>query len=577
MTFRRISVEQALFALAFALGLALRLIHLGRAYLSESEATLALQALELVRGSRPLLGASSGYTLLTSVFFFIFGSNEFAARLGPALAGSLLVLVPYGLRERLGQVPAVLLALALAIDPGLIAVSRQADGLMLAVSFLLLAVVFLVNRRPAAAGAFAALALLSGPSVWMGLLIVGLALGWTRLASRQSPESGGDVASMEVDTTPFIRPVPWRTILTWGGITLLFFGTMFWIAPKGLNGLASGLVVFLQGWVGQAATWGPLMGIALVVYAPLALVFGGMGIAWGLRNRDEIDLFLSRGLLVALVLVGIYPGRQVADLVWVLVPLWALASRQLGRWVVTLRGDLRSIAAPTILVVVLSFFIGLNYAGVGSSTLATLDLQLRLASIAGAVIFILLLTILVAWGWSVRLAVNGLGCGIGAVLLVYTLALSGHAAGFNPHPEAEMWQKSPYLPQANLLIQTMGDVSEWNTGERKVLDLAVVNLSSDALRWSLRDLRSVQEVNFLPSDARPSMLITSDKEMPQLADAYTGQDFLWTQQPVWPLMTLREWQQWSVFREAPADKQQLILWVRTDLFPGAVVPQGDGS
>lgn len=569
MTFRRISVEQALYGLAFGLALTLRLFHLGQAYLSESEAALALPALELIQGSRPLLGAQSGYVLITSIFFFVFGSSEFAARLGPALAGSLLVFVPFWLRGRLGRTAAVLLAFFLAIEPGLLAVSRQADGLMLAVSFLLLAAASMANQQPVAAGIFAGLALLSGPGMWMGLLGLALGIAWTGVVNRSRSNQPGGAIQPGAPLAPAGLKGLWKTSLGWAAGTLLFFGTLFWIAPNGLNGMASGLLAFLEGWRQESTTWMPLLWIALAVYAPLALVFGIAGIISGWRNGDETDLFLSRWLLAALALAFLYPGRQTGDLVWALVPLWALASRQIARLMEAGRSELLSTAGQATLVLVLILFAWLNFAGLARASQVTLDIQLRLASIAGAVIFVLVLTILVAWGWSVRTAVNGLGWGIGAALLVYTFAAGWHAAGLGPHPEAELWRKSPYPQEADLLTKTIGDVSEWKTGERAVLDVAVVDLPSAGLKWALRDLHEVEYVSFLPGDARPSMLITSDKEMPQLAEAYSGQDFVWEQQPVWQVMTPWDWQRWGVFREAPAEKRQIILWVRTDLFPGA--------
>jgi hypothetical protein len=35
------------------------------------------------------------------------------------------------------------------------------------------------------------------------------------------------------------------------------------------------------------------------------------------------------------------------------------------------------------------------------------------------------------------------------------------------------------------------------------------------------------------------------------------------------LILPEEWIKWYAFREVPSEKQQIILWARTDLFPGA--------
>src|SRR5512135_1605242 len=136
-TFRR---ETLLYLLALVLGLALRLIALGSLPLTDNEARWALQALGVAQGARPVLGSQSAYTLLTAVFFIIYGgASNFLARLVPALAGSALVLAPALFRDRLKPRPAVILSFCLAFEPGLVALSRQAGSSILAVAFLLLA------------------------------------------------------------------------------------------------------------------------------------------------------------------------------------------------------------------------------------------------------------------------------------------------------------------------------------------------------------------------------------------------------------------------------------------------------
>ncbi|MBA4379993.1 MAG: hypothetical protein C0393_04795, partial [Anaerolinea sp.] len=168
MTNRRISLEHALYALAFSLALTLRFLHLGALPLSDFEADWALQALQVARGAHPAIGPNPAYVLLTSIPFYIFGASDFLARFWPALAGSILVLTPFFFRDRLGRVPALILAFALAFEPGLLALARVAGSLILAVSFLVLAWAMWRDGRYPLAGVLGGLALLSGPALWMG-------------------------------------------------------------------------------------------------------------------------------------------------------------------------------------------------------------------------------------------------------------------------------------------------------------------------------------------------------------------------------------------------------------------------
>lgn len=174
MNSSRLRYEGLLYCFAFLLALGFRFIQLGASSLTDSEANLALQALQIAQGKSPLLDPQPSYILFTSILFAVIESSNFIARFVPALVGSTLVFVPYLFREKLSPRPALILAFLFAFDPGLVALSRQANGTILAVTFLLFAWGLWINRRVISAGIFAALALLSGPSLWAGVLSLGL-------------------------------------------------------------------------------------------------------------------------------------------------------------------------------------------------------------------------------------------------------------------------------------------------------------------------------------------------------------------------------------------------------------------
>ena len=117
MNFSRLKYEGWLYGLAFLIALGFRLIALGATPLTDSEATLAMQALHITQGAHPLLGPQPAYILLTSIFFTVIESTNFMARLIPALVGSILVFAPSYFREQLNPRPALILAFLIAIDP----------------------------------------------------------------------------------------------------------------------------------------------------------------------------------------------------------------------------------------------------------------------------------------------------------------------------------------------------------------------------------------------------------------------------------------------------------------------------
>src|SRR5690242_5262750 len=143
----RLKNEGWLYWLAFLVALGFRLIDLGASTLTYSEATFALQALHIAQGKAPLLGPQPGYILFTSISFAVIKNTNFMARFIPAVVGSTLVFVPYFFREKIKPLPALIVAFLFAIDPGLVALSRQASGTILAVTFLLFAWAMWRNQR----------------------------------------------------------------------------------------------------------------------------------------------------------------------------------------------------------------------------------------------------------------------------------------------------------------------------------------------------------------------------------------------------------------------------------------------
>src|SRR4030067_1906443 len=99
MKINRINTEHGLFLLAVALALALRLLRLGVAPLSDYEAEWALRALQVSGGEQAVLGPGPGYALLSGATFFLFGNSNALARLWPALGGGAAMFLPFFLRK----------------------------------------------------------------------------------------------------------------------------------------------------------------------------------------------------------------------------------------------------------------------------------------------------------------------------------------------------------------------------------------------------------------------------------------------------------------------------------------------
>jgi hypothetical protein len=573
MSNRRFTPEHFLYAAALALALGLRLLNLGAAPLSDSEAGWALQALSLARGGQVTIGAQPAYVILTGSTMTVLGSSNFLARLWPALAGSLLVFLPVLLRDRLGRCAAVILAFGLALDPGLVALSRQAGGSLLAVASVLLALALWDARRPVLAGICAALALLSGPDLLHGVL--GLALTWGVLALLPGsrvimPDSGEDQAGRQ----PVFPRQFWTSALLAGGIFFLAVGTQFLRYPQGLGAFAGQLPAYLASWTTLSNVPGLRLLATPFIYQPLALLFAVVGTISGWRRKAVVGRAGLVWLIVSLLLAVVHPAHQAADLAWALVPLWGLAALGIAA---ILEGDAEGwqiYLAQAALVFVLLCLFWLNLAGLSMDPLS-INRGLRLAIMFGALAVAILTSVLVWLGWSMDVARRGLALGALAALGLALLSTTWSVSQLRPEAAEELWSPESTVGEADLLLTTLRDLSAWHTGDREALDVTVA-VDSPALHWLLRDFhqaRYVREGQILNSlddpGFQPSVVIAWQSEQaPSLSATYRGQDFPWRITPGWQGILPPDFALWLAFRKAPVGQQSIVLWARSDLFPG---------
>lgn len=600
MRFQFAKYENILYAIAFILAVALRFIQLGALPLDDNEAVWALQAFNIAQGTQPLLGSQPIYILPTSALFYLLGSSNFLARFIPALTGGLLILVPYLFRERLKPVPSLLLAFFLALDPGLISLSRQAGSLMPSLTFVLLAWAFWWNERPRAAGVFAGLALLSGPAVWAGLL--GLGLAWILRRTMEKPliTPGGQDQDDETALSPQgetsesverVRREDLKAALIFGGGTILLGGTLFMLSPNGLSAWLSALPDYLGGWARPSGVSIGRLVFALIAYQPFALALGLAAVVRGWWGREIINIRLSLWLLTALLAALFYPARQVGDLAWALIPLWTLAALELSNHMPVFMEERREVAGMATLVFILLVFSWLNYSAIALDPFNPANVNSNTLQVGGVTLFgslpptryVLLLSILlllavsvlmVALGWSARIARLGSVWGLTVALGIYSLGMAWSGTGLRTPDGWELWWPDKQPAQAALLLETVNEQSEWSTGDTMAQDVTLLDVDSPSLWWLLRG-RSLHLSSALDTQNEPAIIISSQTEDINLPIAYRGQDFTWRREPYWDLVGLYDWIKWSVFRDLPYEQETVILWVRNDLFidTGQSLPQ----
>jgi len=556
MNYRHFKYEGWLYGLAFLLALGVRFLTLDAIPLNDSEAASALQALQLSQGLRPALGPHPAYILLTAPLFFLYGGGtDFLARTVPALAGSALVFAPLLFADRIKPRPALILAFFIAFDPGLTAISRQAASPILAITFLVFALGFLNRQKLQTAGAFAGLALLGGPAIWPGIL--GLLITWAvyrAVASRLSSNEHPQVVSVDYKEAwiPF-------------AFTFIGVGSLFFIAPNGLSAALGSISAYFSGWVDPSNIGAGWLLISLPAYQPFAIFLSIIAMTRGWRKGSLRVILLSIWLLVSLLIALFYPARQVADLAWSLLPLWTLSALGIVRFVDISLEERNEALGAILLTAFLWVFGWLNFTGLVWKAPGQPGYSLQFWMVIGSLVLLVVSLLLIAFGWSVRVAQFGAVWGLGLGLGILGLGGTFGNIGIHGISRPELWWPQGVPQQAQLLENTVDDLSEWSMGYDNAIAVILYRLHYPSLQWALREHNPVV-ADVLDIASAPELVITDLAGDPNLAASYRGQDFVWRQVTSWEIARPQDWLRWLAYREMVQTNETIILWAREDLF-----------
>ncbi len=543
--------------LIFLLALGIRLYRLGYLPLNDAEARLALQAWELAEGRAGKLDSQVLYIYPTALLFFLFGPFDALARFWPALSGSLLVLLPWALRRRLGERLALLFALFLTLDPGMVAFSRQANAWMPVLFALGMMAVFLEQGRYSYAAIFAALAFLGGLPFWEGLVLGILILILLRILPTRSWPS----------------PLPlegwWQGVPTFLA-TLLFGGTLFSFAPAGLGAIWNAPLELVRFWGQPQMSLGDQL-LALTGYEALPML---LTLGFVLFGPSATHWYLPLGAMFLFSLL--MPAGTPSSALWFLTVLLFLAARTLDDLLsqITLDG---SLSFGVLVSFLLLSFISINLIGYLQDPSQPVNAQplllygrpllpLRLLAIASASLFLLIALILLAIEWGKKQAMDAL---LLSLLLLGSLFMLGNlvsVTGLRLQDRLELWPAPQAAPQLRLLDQTIQELSLWSSGHRQAQTVLLAGWQEPppSLQWTLRyhPLKYSQTIQF---DGNEALVITPPVLPEALAVPYYGQDFILLTRPARERQPMQLWQ-WLLFRRLPSEQITLILWARNDLF-----------
>ncbi|HET7010868.1 MAG TPA: glycosyltransferase family 39 protein [Anaerolineales bacterium] len=572
---RTLSFEAVAWAVVLILAGYLRFQSLGVRALDAAESREALAAAEGTPQSsvfwdseRELAATSPLYHVLTRSIFTIGGSGEAAARIIPAVAGFLTVVMILGLRSTIGRLFAIILALVVSLSPSWVAVSRTAGGTSLAVAAMVAAAFFATRAASgrawaarAAIGICLGLGLASGPAFLSGAL--GLSVVWI-VGRRLATSSASSL------------PLPSFSRSEWGDIALWCVGSAaasasgLGIVPSGLAVLASGWRSWLLGWVQPGLLPFGTALLLLVAYEPLATLLGLADALRASRRGDVVGRWLGIWAAAAVIIFLARVGRTSEDLLWPLIPLSLAASRWVRRELMTLDRVASPVvaAALALVLLVISGFAYLQmsaYAGGIGPAVDASQPALRLPIVAAAIGVGMVIVILVGMGWDWMAARAGAMTTVMLVLLasVVSTAWSLNVSG-DPDTEVELWRPGQSATGLARLRKTLQSLAYFETGTRTMPLATRPNLPPD-VAWALRGFTDFIPADVGPESAPPAILIGESEPLPALPAEYLGQsvtsEHVWGWEGPWPPSLV----QWWLRRSAPIQSTHWVLYVREDI------------
>ena len=592
-----LTVERVGYVAVGLLAAALRFAELGLRPLNEAEVVQALAALRFTDGSFQAApsGTIPGLFSGNVIAFTLMGSGDAIARWLPALVGLILVLLPYGLRHRLGRGGALVASFMLAVSPSAVFFSRYLDGAILVAACGLAMVVGLISfidthRRGGLYLAATALGL--GLTVGSGLytiLLILLAFGLllylqARLRDCSPGWSALDVAWSRLRSEKGL-------LVTTGGVLAATFGLVamtFVLHPSGVGHAADLVGGWARSFLPESGGQPPIYPLLLLLrYELLVVVLGLVEIGrWLASKRSEqqesAEVSLSFPLTALLVfwalaatfVILLSGHRPAGNLLLVVVPLALLAGQgveRAWRWIrwpqVWLEATLFALIAFG-----LSIFLYLQIvAYVQSSTGATVSfagITLLAGStyliLAGVGLLLLVVLGVAAWIWrGPHLLLSG---GWLAVLLLLGLWGFRTMWGLNfarADDARELMILRTTAPDVRHFAERLSALSLDKVGDATTLPITVDSATGPVVTWYLRDFEQQFVVEDLYAQPGTTAAVSLAAQDLPIGETFRGQSFpLQKQWLPWGLGS-RDVARWLLFAEVspPTVEREVVLWV----------------
>ena len=569
-----------------------RLLGLGSSALSENEAQLALQALQLADHSASVDGIFSSqivvtqalYVLPTSLLFRLFRASDWLARLIPALAGIVLSALPLLFRRQLGEKKTLILTLVLSLDPVLIYWSKEADALMPVICLLLYCTAAFINGKPRSGWILLAAACCGGVRFWPFILAAVAALLLLWVFNKAFLHGDFDLFSwFRLCRTPYAG---WIFLGS-----LLLFSTVFLTCPGGLSSLGSGLAASLTfSWDWKNPGLIPLL-VSIFFYAGFPLLLFFLRLIRMDRKADSTGFIFMLFVLIFPLLLMLC-GQGVLSLPWLTLLLWCFASDVLGElfycfanvrkpvFLLALSVPLMAFAfvyfrlAELLRIADFSSPLVMNLGGAQTVLPISQSTGYLLILLVCLIIFFLVIHILITY-FDNYLINAGLIAGCLLIFTAGTLTNLWSAADFNligDHPFACHLSRNVELSGGNQtvlvdneIIPIIHEIGVKSTGVET--DAPGINLlkGESLLDWQLRDEPGLQKRNDAGNSVLKADFIIDQTDADWTQAGFVGMTYDWKQRAQWSSWNLRDWLNWMVYRESLPEAEKLTLWQRSTL------------
>ena len=548
----------------FLIGLCLRLVSLASIPFSAGEAQAAWQALLVARDLPSETAVNAAYQGLTASTFALMQANAFWARFWPAMAGASLALIPLFWRRRLSPFLTLGIAFALALDPILFILSRQAGNAIFVLAGLVWALSFFIAGKPVGVGVALAVALLGGPWAWAVLLLLLIALGIVYLINKAALN---EFASALLNVCP-LRKSPTKFALSFV-LTLLLLATSFGLDPAGISGIAGGLSAFLQeGFLNsQFPAWASIYRWAAYSICPLILSVVAAVHAW----RDGAKAKKALSLLTMFLLLGavLFANLGTGGLAFVQLPIWILALSEIERLMKSTSDQPRVSLYVFIFSLVLCVYLAISLKSFLNAFPGTLAFTQQGLAFGLGLVLLGLVYLFTGLGWSFQAAGKGVALALTLVLLVSSLSLTLSSTVNKAKQAALIWSDSPILDSADEISKVLHEYERLNTFEPETASVAILDPNYSGYAWIFRDFGRV-DMPLALSESQSSEIILSHPEWQLKPDQpYRGMDLVASRQITWDTLTPMDLVKGVFTHTLTTNPNMAIFWIREDLFTGA--------